>query len=419
MFTEIKIPQIITVLFAFVFFLRDVGGDFHVMNIGIPMGLIFILSVFYSFNIKQIFDNNIYILYFLLFITYLYVGTFYSNAPNYGQSKTLGLFMFILIAALSGKYIVLYFDLFLKFNLIFFIFFIIIYITFYGSFGNVLKGLSQEARGEMGGDVFGVISTSRYVGFNLISLFFLFPRFNMNIVYKTIIFSILFLVGLFIMILFGSKGPILALIIAPLIFVLLHKRTGPKKTFILFIALIGISLLLLFPEIFLELIPQKYQAYFQDRFFDYETYASGGRPSLYQLAISDIDQKSLLFGKGTGNYAYLYTRSDTKIYPHNILIELIYENGLIGLILFFGLFRYMYSKTKLTNYFVNKSCLVIYVYYFLFNAQVSGDISNNFALFIFLIFIFYQMKYEKNILNVFNFEIFLNNKPTNAIARIQ
>ena len=201
MFTEFKIPQIITVLFAFVFFLRDVGGDFHVMNIGIPMGLIIILSVIYSLNIKQIFDNNIYILYFLLFITYLYIGTFYSNAPNYGQSKTLGLFMFILIAALSGKYIVIYFDLFLKFNLIFFIFFIIIYITFYGSFGNVLKGLSQEARGEMGGDVFGVISTSRYVGFNLISLFFLFPRFNMSIVYKTIIFSILFLVGLFIMIL--------------------------------------------------------------------------------------------------------------------------------------------------------------------------------------------------------------------------
>ena len=403
LFTGIKIPQIITILFAFVFFLRDVGGDFHIINIGIPMGLILVLSVIYSINIKQIFDNNIYVLYFLLFITYIYIGTFYSNAPNYGQAKTLGLFMFILIAALSGKYVVLYFDLFLKFNLIFFIFFIIIYITFYGSFGNVLQGLSQETRGEMGGDVFGVISTSRYVGFNLISLVFLYPRLNISIVYKTIAFSILFVIGLIIMILFGSKGPILALIIAPVIFVLLHKRTSPKKTFILFIAVIGISLLLLFPEIFLQLIPQKYQAYFQDRFFDYETYTSGGRPSLYQLAISDIDQKSLLFGKGTGNYGYLYTGSDTKIYPHNILIEFIYENGLIGLTLFFGLFRYMFSKTNLTNYFVNKSCLVIFVYYFLFNAQVSGDISNNFAMFIFLIFIFYQLKYEKKLLDVFNF----------------
>ena len=416
MFTGFKIPQIITVLFALVFFLRDVGGEFHIMNIGIPMGLIFILSVIYSFNYKKMFDNNIYILFCLLFMIYLYIGTFYSHAPIYGQSKTIGLFAFLLIAALSGKYIVLYFDLFLKFNLIFFIFFILIYIAFYKSFGNVLKGLSQETRGEMGGDVFGVISTSRYVGFNLISLFFLYSRLKISVIFKTIGLIVLTITGIFIMILFGSKGPLLALIIAPIIFLLLHKRTSVKKTIILFVAFMGISILLLFPGIILELIPQHYQPYFQERFFDYDAYTSGGRPSLYQLAISDIDQKSILFGKGTGNYGYLYTGADTKIYPHNIIIELLYENGIIGLILFLGLFSYMFRKTPLTNYFINKSCLVIFVYYFLFSAQVSGDISNNFALFIFLIFIFYEFEHEKKLLNVLNYEYFLHNKPPNAFV---
>ena len=161
----------------------------------------------------------------------LYFGTFYSNAPNYGRTKTFGIYvLFILMAIISGKYVVSNFRLFLKSNLFFFILFFIAYFAFYGSFGNVLKFVSEDDRLEMGGEAFKAIATSQYIGFNLISLFFLFFRQNLEYRFKHLIFGFLFALGFFMMILFGSKGPILSLSLAPLIFIFFYQKYNLKKT---------------------------------------------------------------------------------------------------------------------------------------------------------------------------------------------
>ena len=400
MFTGLKIPQIITILFAFTLFLRNVGGIFHFINIGIPIMLIVLLSMFYRITNKELFSNYAYTAFLFLFVIYLYIGTYYSNAPTYGKTKTFGIFLFILMAFLSGKYIILNFNLFLKSNLIFFLFFIIAYFSFYRSFGNVLNMLNPVNRGEMGGEVFSVISTSRYIGFILICLFFLFFQQNFNILFKNFIFGFLFVLGLIMMVLFASKGPILSLLMAPLIYILFHNKLNLKKTIVLAIAVISFGILLLYPDAILNLIPQQYQSFFQKRFFDYESYVSGGRPTLIQTAIEDIENKSLFFGKGTGNYGFLYAKSDIMIYPHNIFIELLYENGIFGLVLFVGLFIYLFIGTSLSHFSNIKSCLIILIYFFLLNAQVSGDIANNYGLFIFLILLYYQVKTEKDILHI-------------------
>ena len=172
-------------------------------------------------------------------------------------------------------------------------------------------------------------------------------------------------------------------------------------------------LFLLFPETIIGMIPQQYQTYFHDRFFNYESYTTGARPSLIKLAISDIEKKSLFFGKGTGNYGFLYTQMDAKIYPHNIFIEFLYENGLLGL--FFShlyIFRYLFVKTSV-KYFMNmKSFLIILVFYYLLGAQVSGDFSNNFPLFVYLILLFYQIQNEKEVLLIFQM---INHTTKNVI----
>ncbi len=188
-----KIPQIITFLFAFTLFLRNVGGTFHIINIAIPIGLILILSVFNIISTRKIFENYSYFTILLLFMAYLFVGTFYSNAPNYGRTKTFSLCIFILMAIISGKYVISNFSLFLKSNLFFFILFFIAYFAFYGSFGNVLKFVSEDDRLEMGGEAFKAIATSQYIGFNLISLFFLFFRQNLEYRFKHLIFAFLYL----------------------------------------------------------------------------------------------------------------------------------------------------------------------------------------------------------------------------------
>ena len=397
---RLDIPKIITILFSFVFFLKYVGGNFHLIDVGFPLVLIFILSIIYSFITKRLFKNYYYLILLYLFILYLFIGSWYSNAPNYGRSKTFILLIFVLMASVSSKYIILNFRLFLVSNFAFFVLFIVAYFAFYRSFSNVLENLSPQQRLEMGGDTFNAIGTSQYVGFNLISLYFLLFR-HSTIRYRKLIFSFLFLIGIFIMILFGSKGPLLALLLAPLIYFLFYQKANFKKTIVLIVAIVGLSSVLIYPDVILKLIPQQYQFYFHERYFNYETYAEGGRPELYKSVISDIDKKSFLFGKGTGNFGYLHSNVDGRVHPHNIFLELLYENGLIGVSVFIViLFMYLMNKSILYFFSNIHSNLIILIYYFLLCAQVSGDFSDNFALFIFLLLLYNEIIYERRIQNI-------------------
>jgi O-antigen ligase len=41
----------------------------------------------------------------------------------------------------------------------------------------------------------------------------------------------------------------------------------------------------------------------------------------------------MLVGHGTGDYGYFASGHDERAYPHNVLLEVAYENGLIGVVL--------------------------------------------------------------------------------------
>ncbi len=92
---------------------------------------------------------------------------------------------------------------------------------------------------------------------------------------------------------------------------------------------------------------------------------------------------------------------DVKIHPHNIFVELLYENGLLGLLFFiFISFRYLFDKHSVKYYMNMKSFLIIVIFYYLLSAQVSGDFSNNFPLFIFLLLLYNEIIYERRIQNI-------------------
>lgn len=402
MIEKFETGKIITILFSFIFFLKYVGGPFHIVNIGIPLMAIYSISIFHFFISKRKFDLQPYLILIFLFLIYLFIGTFHSSAMDYGRKKTFSLFLFILMAVVSGKYVSINFNLFLKSNLIFFLLFIVAYFSFFGSFKNVITDLNPDKRLEMGGDVFNVIYASQYVGFNLINLYFLTISKNFSVKFKSLIFSTLVIVGLSIMILFGSKGPILSLILSIMIFKIIHEKYSIKKTFFLILSIIGFSVILIYPELVLTIIPDNYQPYFEKRFFDFEGYTRQERPELIKLAFSDINSKSLIFGKGTGNFGFLYSNFDNQIYPHNIFVELLYENGAFGLIIFLIiLFKYIFFESFLIHKSSYRSYYIILVYFFLLGAQVSGDFSHNFALFIFLVLLFYQIKKERKLIEFF------------------
>jgi len=53
------------------------------------------------------------------------------------------------------------------------------------------------------------------------------------------------------------------------------------------------------------------------------------------MALNDLN--NYIIGEGTGNFGFLFYGSDVQAYPHNIFVELFYENGVIGLLLFLSL----------------------------------------------------------------------------------
>jgi len=94
-----------------------------------------------------------------------------------------------------------------------------------------------------------------------------------------------------------------------------------------------------------------------------------------------------VFGKGTGSFMYSYPVLGSRMYSHNIFLELFSENGVLGVMVFFGfvgfvirriLVIHMGLRPKIIGYNI---AVALFIYYFI-NAQVSGDIANNYMVWI-------------------------------------
>ena len=106
-----------------------------------------------------------------------------------------------------------------------------------------------------------------------------------------------------------------------------------------------------------------------------------------------INENNFIFGAGTGNFAYLYNKRDTRDYPHNIFSEILYENGIIAMIFIFIMSFYAFYILRNSQHSLTIGYAMMYLY-FLFNSLFSGDlISNNFV-FGFWIFMILSYKNE-------------------------
>lgn len=177
------------------------------------------------------------------------------------------------------------------------------------------------------------------------------------------------LVSLFIfnIILTRSRGPLIALIIT-LFIVYLYKSLMIRKYGNL--ALISVLIL---GSVFLLLLGIGMDEYFirgEASFFE-ETNVSS-RVALYKSAWNDFIESPIL-GKGIGNYNH-YRHS----YPHNIILELLAETGLLGLALFF-------IALKPKNMFRFKNTFSVHMLFALITTLFSGDLAGNSYLVVFSI----------------------------------
>ena len=124
----------------------------------------------------------------------------------------------------------------------------------------------------------------------------------------------------------GSKGPLLALLIACVCTPILLMQ-GVIKRLGLVALVVGCTLLS--TVMLMEFMPK---AFIQERFIEKVENLSLRLPA-YKMAanaIMDSDPVALLVGHGTGDFGYLELNKDDRAYPHNMLLEVLYENGLVG-----------------------------------------------------------------------------------------
>ena len=170
----------------------------------------------------------------------------------------------------------------------------------------------------------------------------------------------------------GSRGPLLAAVLAIIIMEFFIFKTSNmlvrflKNIFLTFLSLFCIILLILFVP---RLNPQHF---FQDQNVI-------ERIEFINMSITGFLEEPLI-GWGIGGYSTLLNENNVRIYPHNIILEFGVELGIIGLC-FIAYIVYSFFKNR-KILFVNdegKVWSTLFIFYFTC-ALFSGDLFGNAAI---------------------------------------
>lgn len=246
---------------------------------------------------------------------------------------------------------------------------------FFLSVVSILLFLLFKQIGEDGRYILPGLDNPIWVGRHFGGLFIaiLFFDFDSNNRFKFIINLLMSSLLIYVIFIVGSRGVILSSIMITLIYFFqkLQLKGKVKHIFIFLILLIILYGLYIFYLNLLE--SNKYHSLFK---------------RLELLLLIDYKDIFTLFGNGLGSWGPMILGLQERHYPHNLLIEILFEFGIIGLIFAIYIFRHLlvYKKSYLPYYMA--------LYFFLLSMS-SGDIPSNNYLFI-SIFIVYLKNIEIN-----------------------
>lgn len=359
-----------------------------------------ILLIIFSFfkvvkcNFKTVLSKNYFISIssLLIFYFWILITKKYSTSDSYSFTKAV--FFVTNIIAFVFPLLFKDFDikLFIKYLVLFTFSFNMIFFTIYDPTILSNQGITEISGlylslGIINGVLIVVLSTSRKTFFynkyidHLISLvFFAFTMFS------------------------GARGPILFAIFCVFLYIsiqfILNKIKYNKKILIS----LPIVLLIAVP-LFLVVYNSKKQAiepllersiYRLALLFDSSTnnqdnQSVTSRVEMMDFAINKITEspQNFLLGTGIGSFGYEYTGHDVRAYPHNIFIEILFELGLVGLLLF------LFFLTSIFVNFKSNQYITFYVLlYILLNISKSSSLVDLRTFFTF--FALYIINYQNN-----------------------
>ncbi len=250
---------------------------------------------------------------------------------------------------------------------------IITVILVYLETGSILVRLSTTKATDI--EIMGVnfavsIWFGRRMGIGFFAMLFLtmLNRSKKNI-FKTIILLILVILSI-------SRGPIFSMIITFLLIVCLNVNRiyGYRKKYrkLLIITIICLNLLIVFIFINAESMIS--------RLFSINDENVAERLAMYDFSIKLI--RTNILGYGMGSFYYL--SSGIHEYPHNILLEILFELGIQGVTIFvigiiISIKRYYQLIRRYDNLYFNSYLNFSFsvLLFAILNAQFSGDIVSN------------------------------------------
>ncbi|HIP13784.1 MAG TPA: hypothetical protein EYG73_13835 [Arcobacter sp.] len=389
--------KLVLILFSLIFY-QKYGGSFFAI---FPLSLyvLVILSLILFFKKEKKIKLNLW--FFLLFIFFLNMLTslFWTNALFYGLQKVIiiiiTLFTFYAIAPIIRKN----FIFFIKVNFIFFLIYLINLYIQYGFFEQLSDMLNVRFRlgWDDEGSALNPIGIARYLLYGFINIAFYVlitketKKYNFFI---KISLSIASLVGVLYLFFTGTKAPILAFISSILLYIFINKYINRKiKVTILIIPLLTYLMYSSINLLNQNNLTQSQQDYIEYRYLNTDA-ALSDRAMQNERALTKIDGTIILFGAGSGDFGHLYTGQDQRDYPHNILSEILYENGIINLIIFLSLFFYILHLSR-KNKSIPLAFFIISFNYFFINALFSGDLISNNLVFGFLVLIILEVQREQ------------------------
>ncbi len=367
-----------------------------VLNITVIFMMITIWSFLIKYlpKVKTISINKEHLVIFLIFISIVIISVLYTNSPKYGMEKLLKVLLFNGFLFIGG--IVIFQTLSksaLFINSLQYSILLLSVINTTLIIKNIVAGEFVEmfvARFTLtGGNPIGM---ARTMGLGII-YWLIAIEYSKSFSYKIwCVFAIL-PISLS-LIATNTRGPVLMLLFIILIYIVFFWGRKIKEKFIIFGVVISITIILLFliPSNFLN----RYAYFFEQNVFNTTTSVSQASSSamrlIYYNRVFEYFKDypfSLIFGTGIGNFSNLFDCYHKVSYPHNIFLEVLFEQGLIGFVFFLiGILMLVIEikdviRIDIKEYRHLFLSFVLSFFYFLLNAQLSGDLFDNRYLWLF------------------------------------
>jgi len=427
-----KYPEISFALFLFAgFFKADPRLEFiqERIDLTILFGMICIVGILYGILIKRmrfICFPKMVLAPWLVIILSAVISLTYTSAPVYGTEKVLRL------VTITSMALFVPFFLFQNEKSMDRFFFVIIILALFTIVEISRGGLSPKQLWTISpfGSEYLAVGMVEGTAAIIVALYFFMKSQNKYIRGLYFLLTAIFITGLAIG---GGRGPIISLacvILFIFAYTVVHiekdvfflnriKRTNLKQMFVLVAIIItAITLFIFIPEIFIVIV-RRFEVWFEQGSF-----IPIDRMQRFEKAFEVITSLPRgLYGLGIGGFSVSYRGLDMREYPHNIILEIGSELGIISLISFvlliFYSLRSVLNNLKNSHHGAKWQHLVLFglLLFIFIESLKSGDINDNRLLFCWIGLVYVRDFYRKNNIERLN-RISKRQESTNLRNRI-